>query len=340
MVLALIISLFITFFVTLVAFPNLIRFLYAAGVVGLDLNKPKKPILPSSGGIGVSVGVLAGLLSYIGIQTFVYNQESLDLVAVTATILIAMFVGFFDDLNVKSKKVRTNEGYDIRVGFPRWVKPLLTFPAAIPLMIVSAGTTTLAVPFVGNVNFGILYPLLLVPIGIVGASNMVNMLGGYNGIEGGMGLIYMLSLGIYALVVLGVYSSVIFFIAATALLVFLKYNWYPAKILPGDSLTYLLGSLVAGGVIIGNMEKIGLIVMTPFIIQGMLKFYSKYKLGRYASDLGIVGKHGTLKSKYGNNIFSLTHLVMKLGDFREREIAIIMMVIQLIFGISPFIFVM
>ncbi|MBI4010623.1 MAG: hypothetical protein HY361_05610 [Candidatus Aenigmarchaeota archaeon] len=316
--------------------PQLIRFLYASGVVGLDLNKPRKPMLPSSGGIGVAAGVLAGLLVYIGIQTFVYRQTTLNLVAVTASILIAMFVGFFDDLNVKSRKVKTNEGYDIRVGFPRWVKPLLTLPAAVPLMAISAGVTTMSFPFLGDVNFGIFYPLLIVPIGIVGASNMINMLGGYNGLEAGMGLIYMLSLGLYALAFVNVLSSVLFFIGAISLLAFLRYNWYPAKILPGDSLTYLLGSLIAAGVIIGNMEKIGLIVMTPFIVQGILKFYSKNRLGQYASDLGIVEKDGTIKSRYGKSIFSLTHIVMKLGKFREWQIVIIMILVQIIFGALPF----
>jgi len=336
MTIALVISLVIAFFTTLTVIPSLIRFLYASGVVGLDLNKPKKPMLPSSGGIVVAIGVLAGLLAYVGIQTFVYRQESLNLLAVTASVLIAMLVGFFDDLNVKSKKVKTNEGYDIRIGFPRWFKPLLTLPAAVPLMVISVGETTLSLPIIGDFNFGLLYPLLLVPIGIVGASNMVNMLGGYNGIEAGMGLIYMLSLGLFSLMVLGVGSSVIFFISSAALLAFLKYNWYPARILPGDSLTYLLGSLVASGVIVGNMEKIGIIVMAPFIIQGILKFYSKYKLGQYASDLGIVGRDGTMKSKYNRNIFSLTHLVMNFGKFKEWEITMIMMVVQLGFGILPF----
>ena len=335
MVTSLLLSMAVAFISTFFIMPQLIRFLYAAGVVGLDLNKQQKPMLPSSGGIGVAAGVLAGLLVYIAIQTFVYRQAILNLVAVTASILIAMFVGFFDDLNVKSKKVRTNEGFDIRVGFPRWVKPLLTLPAAVPLMAISVGETTLTLPIIGDFNFGILYPLLLVPIGIVGASNMVNMLGGYNGVEAGMGLIYMLSLGLYAFVFVNVLSSVIFFIAAAALIAFLRYNWYPAKILPGDSLTYLLGSLVAAGVVVGNMEKIGLIVMTPFILQGILKFYSKHKLGQYASDLGVVGNDGTIKSKYGNRIFSLTHAVMKLGRFREWQIVIFMMVIQTIFGILP-----
>ena len=337
MVIALLISVAVAFVTTFSIIPNLIKFLYAAGVVGLDLNKQKKPTVPSSGGIAVALGIIAGLLVYIGIQTFAYSQSSLTLLAVTASVLLAVFVGFFDDLNIKRERVRTNEGYDIRVGIPRRFKPLLTLPAAVPLMVISVGETTLSLPILGDVNFGILYPLLLVPIGIVGASNMVNMLGGHNGLEAGMSFIYMVSLGLYSLIFLGINSSVIFFISAAAILPFLKYNWFPAKILPGDSLTYLLGSLVAGGVIVGNLEKIGIVVMLPFIIQGALKFYSKMKLGYYASDLGVVGRNGIVKSKYGKNIFSLTHLVMNLGNFTEKQITIVLIIIQISFGLLPFI---
>lgn len=336
MALSLLVSMVVAFITTYLITPKLMDFLYATGVVALDLNKSKTSLRPSSGGIAVAGGVLTGLLVYIGLQTFVYHQPSLELVAVTATVLIAMAVGFFDDLNVKSRKVKTNEGYDIRVGFPRWVKPLLTLPAAVPLMAISAGQTTMALPFIGEINFGILYPLLIVPIGIVGTTNMVNMLGGFNGLEAGMGLIYMLFLGVYALAFVNVLSSVVFFMSAAALFAFLKYNWYPARILPGDSLTYLLGSLVAAGVIVGNMEKIGILVMLPFIVQGILKFYSKSKLGRYASDLGEVDSGGVVKSKYGNRIFSLTHFVMKLGRFREYQIVTMLMLIQVLFGLLTF----
>ena len=155
---------------------------------------------------------------------------------------------------------------DIRLGLPQWLKPLLTLPAAIPLMVISAGETTMGIPFIGAVNFGPLYPLVLIPIGVVGASNAVNLLGGFNGSEAGMGIVYMLALGIYGFLN-GSVGSVIFLISAASLLGFIKYNWFPAKILPGDSLTYLLGSLVAAGAIVGNMEKAALIALTPFIIE-------------------------------------------------------------------------
>lgn len=323
----LLISASISFVTTFIITPHIIRFLRAAGVVGLDLQKKGKPKLPTSGGICVAIGILTGLLTYVGIITFVYKLQStlISSLAVISTILIVMFVGFLDDLNVKSKAVKTKEGFDIRVGFPQWLKPLLTLPAAVPLMVINAGVTTMVIPFIGDVNFGIFYPLLIIPVVVVGASNAVNMLAGFNGTEAGMGIVYTLSLGIYALLY-GSVGSVIFLISFAALTAFIKYNWYPAKILPGDSLTYLLGSTLASGVIVGNMEKVGMIVVLPFFIEFFLKLRSGFK----ASCLGKLRKDGKLDPPYGKNIYSLTHAIMNFKPISERDVSLILILIEIL----------
>ena len=315
------------------------NFLYLAGIVGLDLQKKNRPKLPTSGGICVAFGILSGLLSYIGLHTFVPDSEInvIPLLAVTSSILIVMFVGLLDDLNVKSKEVKTKEGYDVRVGFPQWLKPLLTLPAAIPLMAISAGETSMAIPFIGRVHFGIFFPLLFIPIGMVGASNAVNLLAGFNGLEAGMGIVYFLGLGMFSLQHNGAGSdvgngSVVFLAAFAALVGFIRYNWHPAKILPGDSLTYLLGSMVAAGVIVGNMERSGILVMSPFIIEFVLKLRVKFK----ATCLGKLREDGKLDPPYGRRIYSWTHFLMNLGSMTEKQITIILILIQLGFTIIMF----
>lgn len=327
-----IIASLISFVVTLFITPYLMRFLYLAGVVGLDLQKKDRPKLPTSGGICVAFGVLAGLLSYVGIKTFVYGLQiqAINLLAVISSILMVMFVGLLDDLNVGERAIKTKEGEDIRIGLPQWIKPLITLPAAIPLMVIMAGHTTMSIPFIGEVDFGIFYPLILIPIGVVGASNAVNLLGGFNGMEAGMGIVYMLSLGIYALIKQNV-AAVIFLTSFASLLGFVRYNWYPAKILPGDSLTYLLGSLVAAGVIVGNMEKVGIIVLTPFIIEFFLKARSKFK----ASCLGKLREDGRLDPPYGRKIYSLTHIILQLRP-TEKQVVLAMIILELIFCLIPF----
>ena len=330
-------SFVITFFVT----PYFIRFLQAAGVVGIDLQKRDKPRLATSGGICVAFGVLSGLLSYIGLQTYMGDQPSIIyglenwlvyLLAVTSSIVIVMLVGLLDDLNVKSKMVGTKEGRDIRVGISQWLKPLLTLPAAIPLMAVSAGVTKMAIPFVGTVDFGpIVYPLFIIPLGFVGASNVVNMLGGFNGLEAGMGIVYLLGLGIYAALHKSI-GAVIFLITFAALIGFIRYNWYPARILPGDSLTYLLGSIVASGVIVGNMEKTGIIVILPFVIEFFLKVRVKFN----ASCLGKLREDGRLDPPYGRKIYSWTHAVMNIKPLTEKQITLILILVQALFVILIF----
>jgi UDP-N-acetylglucosamine--dolichyl-phosphate N-acetylglucosaminephosphotransferase len=335
----LLISILISFVTTFFVTPFFIKFLYLAGIVGLDLQKRGRPKLASSGGVCVAFGILAGLLGYIGLHTFVQGSEIdvIPLLAVTSSILIVMFVGLLDDLNVKSRAVKTKEGYNIRVGFPQWIKPLLTLPAAIPLMVVRAGETTMAIPLVGKVQFGIFYPLLLIPIGMVGASNVVNLLAGFNGLEAGMGIVYFLGLGIFGLLhrsagpdVLN--GSVVFLTAFAALAGFIRYNWYPAKILPGDSLTYLLGSTVAAGVIVGNMERSGILVMLPFIIEFFMKMRIKFK----ATCLGRLREDGRLNPPYGRKIYSWTHAVMNLRPMTEKQVTVTLILIQLGFTLILF----
>lgn len=329
----LLISMLISFLTTFLVIPYFIQFLYAGEILGLDLHKKGKPRIPTSGGICVALGIFAGLLTYIGINTFAYGVQInlTHLLAVLSTVSIIMFVGFLDDLNMKPRAVIVKDRLDIRIGFPKWVKPLLTLPAAIPLMAINAGETIMSVPFLGPIDFGILYPLLLVPIGVVGASNAVNLLGGFNGSEAGMGLVYFLSLGMYALMH-GSAGSVMFLISFAALAGFIKYNRFPAKILPGNSLTYLLGAMVAAGVITGNMEKTGIIIMTPFIVEFFLKLRSRFG----ASCLGKLRKDGRLDPPYGKKIYSWTHLIMNIKSLKESQVVVAMILIQMVFAAISF----
>jgi len=327
----LLLSMFVSFSVTYLIAPYFMQFLKAGGIVGLDLHKKDKPKLPTSGGTCVALGVLAGMLVYIGFTTFTYGMSAdvtTSLLAVLSTVLIVLFVGFLDDLNVKAKAVITKEGLDIRVGFPQWAKPLLTLPAAVPLMVVNAGETMMSIPFIGIIDFGFWYPLVLIPIGVVGISNAINLLGGFNGSESGMGMIYFLGLGIFSFM-RGNFAAIIFLSAFAALAGYIKYNWYPARFLPGDSLTYLMGALVASGIIVGNIERIGIIVMIPFILEFFLKLRSKFK----ASCLGKLRQDGKLDPPYGKKIYSLTHIIMNIKPFTEKQVTIILMLTEVLFVI-------
>ena len=326
---ALIIAMLVSFLTTLYATSWLIRYLKRIDLVVPDVHKENKPLVPISGGLAVMAGLFAGLMTFIFFETFFpsetnllsQNGHSLLLVFAAATsVLIITFVGFVDDIIIERSKHESG-------GLKQWQKPLLTLTAALPLMVVNAGTSRMMFPFFGYVDTGILYPLLLVPIGVVGAANMVNILEGFNGIAAGMGLIYTLSLGLYAYAH-GSYIAALFaFMAFSALAAFFIYNKCPARILPGDSLTYLLGSVLAIIAIVGNIEKVTLIISTPFIIEGLLKLRGGFK----KKSIGYC-KDGKVFSNY-EKVYSLPHILTRTGKFTEKQVVWFLMAIQLVFAL-------
>ncbi len=313
-----------------------IRFLKSCGIVGIDINKREKPVVAEMGGPIIVFGFLGGIFTFIS-ALFITGTSFPALVGVFAgisTILIINTMGIFDDLSALQKRREGNRGFEKykRVGLSQWQKPLLTLPAAIPLMAIMAGDSTMTFPLIGQTNLGILYPLILVPIGVVGASNAMNMLAGFNGLEAGLGFIMLSGMGAYGLAHGEVAAAIIALTMAAALLGFLTRNWYPAKIMPGDSLVYTVGATAAVVAIIGNMEKFAIYIFVPWFLEFLLKLRSGLKAENY----GILQSDGTLKSRY-EKIYSLTHLVMKLGRFREWQISLMIILFELVVVITSFI---
>ncbi len=314
-------SIFISFFSTLIVTPYVIKYLKSIGIVGRDVNKINKPLVPEMGGITVLIGFLSGVFFFIWYRIFIEKNSGfiLQLFALLSTVLIIFIIGLLDDISSINKK-----GFK-KFGLKQWVKPLVTLPAAVPLMSIMAGDSTISIPFIGSVNLGILYPLVIIPIGIVGASNAINMLAGLNGLEAGLAFVLVSSLGIYSLIIGNTTIALISFIFSASVLAFLFFNWYPAKIFPGDSFTYMAGAFVASIAILGNMEKISVLFFIPWFLELFLKIRSKFK----AENFGKIQKDGTLKPPYDKN-YSLTHVVMRMGKFKEWEIVLILILFEFV----------
>jgi UDP-N-acetylglucosamine--dolichyl-phosphate N-acetylglucosaminephosphotransferase len=327
---ALIISIILSFLVTYLITPYFIKFLESAKIVGIDVHKPNKPKIAEMGGPPVLIGFLLGIFFYIFVKTFfnVGLSES-DMISILITISTAMMIsiiGIFDDLGSLIKRVNGK-----RIGIKRKYKVLFPLIAAIPLISIRAGYSVMSIPFIGSVDFGILYPLLLVPLIVAGMSNAFNMISGMNGLEAGLGVVYLSGLGIFTFILGKETLSLIAFSAVFALIGFLKYNWYPAKIMPGDSLVYFIGAVAASIVILGNIEKFATIAFIPWFIELILKLRVKLN----AENFGILQKDGTLKPLY-KKIYSLTSLFMHIGKFKEKQIVTLILLFETFFVILAF----
>lgn len=261
-------SLLASFIVTLFCLPFWIRRAKRSGLTGKDMNKKDKPEVAELGGVIVISGFLLGVLVYLALDTFYLTHSSIEMqlsrdlkiAAALLTIIIITMIGLVDDI------------LGWKIGLRQWQKPILAALAALPLMVVNSGTSDIAVPFFGSINIGILFPLILVPIAISGASNAFNMLAGYNGLEAGMGIIILSTLGYEAWTNDIGWVAVIAFCMVMALIAFYLYNKYPAKIFPGDSMTYPVGALIAVIAILGNIERLALFLFIPYFLEFILKF--------------------------------------------------------------------
>ncbi len=304
------------------------------GLVAMDVQKKNKPKMATSGGIPVVIGFMLGVSIYIAYTTFISGAPTnltLIYAGVTTILLMTLLTGLFDDIIILPEQ-KTHKGeLDTRIGLRQGEKLLLSALAVFPLMVVNAGTSTVSIPFLGEVNFGLLYPLLIVPLIIIFCSNATNMLAGMNGLEAGIGAVLLGSTGAYALLYGNVEGAIIALIMAGALLGFLYYNKHPAKYLPGDSLTYLIGSTFAASIIIGNIEKFAAIAFIPWFVEFALKAKMKFQ----ASSLGILQPDGTLKPKY-KKTYSWTHIAMRLVK-KEKYITLFMIIIVSIFCMLAFV---
>ncbi len=311
-----------SFLTTYITAPWIIPKLRKAGFTGKDINKKDKPVLPEMGGFVIIFGLSAGVLISIFMSSFgesLIPKLQLELIlAALATILIMTIVGIFDDL------------FSMRQS----LKALLPVFAALPLMAVQAGDSTMNIPFIGPVDLGIWYALILIPIGITGASNITNMLAGFNGLEAGMGSVASISLAFIAfeLVSLDRPGSLEAFILllsmSGALLAFLRYNWYPARLFMGDIGTLSIGAVIASAVIIGNFEILGAFVMVLYIGDFFIKLVNRFPSKGWGGEI------------YNGKLFcrkkpiSLCQRIMAIHKkgVTEKKLVITLIILQLIVG--------
>ncbi|MFH1054028.1 MAG: glycosyltransferase 4 family protein [Candidatus Woesearchaeota archaeon] len=320
----LILSLIATFFASIILVDWWIKKANKVGLVGKDMNKLDKAKVAEVGGLPVLFAFLFGLLIYTGHRTYIQNTPNfhIPILGVISTVLIIGIIGIVDDI------------LGWKLGLRQWQKPLLGLFAALPLMMTNAGISTISIPIIGDLNLGFFYPLIIIPIAITGAANGFNLLAGYNGLEAGQGVIILSIMAYISWIIGNPTVTMIALIMVAALLGFLFFNRYPSKVFPGDTLTYTVGALIAVLAIIGNMEKVALILFIPYFIEVILLF----RAGNTSADaFAHVHDDGSLDLKY-DKIFDTTHAaIVILKKFKrkvhEKDVVYMVWGWQLLFGI-------
>jgi UDP-GlcNAc:undecaprenyl-phosphate GlcNAc-1-phosphate transferase len=229
-------SLITTFLITYVAIPKVIFFAEKLRLLDeAGIRASHKGSVPIFGGIAIFTGIIFSLLFWADIENIQYLLVS---------ILIVFFVGVIDDLLVLSpfKKI---------VGQVIAISIIIFFgDLQIDNMHGVLGVYDLPI------WIGTLFTIFVVIV----ITNAYNLIDGVDGLAAGIGVISSFSFGVIALLMGQSDMAIVAFTLMGALLAFLKYNLYPAKIFMGDT-----GSLVVGlilSILAINIIRYGLVAET------------------------------------------------------------------------------
>lgn len=274
--LEILIAILVSFLVVVIFTPSAIRILREKGVTGIDVHKPEKPDIPKGGGYVILFAIVFALLVIVGLTTFQQLEIGMvGLFAALVSILMAGMIGLLDD----------------NLDFRNRSKVILPLIASIPMVAMSVGTPTITIPFIGTVNFGIAYALVIVPLMMTFIIDTTNMYAGMNGLEVGLSAVNASGLILYILLMpyldghtvstTQMQAGIVAAALLGASLGFLIFNRYPAKILTGDVGNLPMGATMAAALIIGNMDRLAILMYIPFAINFVLyviyRVYTKRK---------------------------------------------------------------
>ncbi|HUR60846.1 MAG TPA: hypothetical protein VM286_00585 [Candidatus Thermoplasmatota archaeon] len=307
---ALVAGLLVSIAVALSSAPHIIRRLKVAGIAGGDRHKLQPTQVAEMGGLIVFLAFNVGAFFVMA-----FGSPRFDGPTVFASLIVitgATIAGILDDL----------------ISLRQALKALISFAFAIPLALF-VNDYHLFLPFLGHINLGLAYPLLLVPLAVASAANSFNMLEGFNGIASSLGLINALFLSILAGLSGNITGLVILVPLAGALIGFRVYNHYPAKVFPGDTGTLLIGAALACGAILSKLEIWAGLLLIPHIVEFIIKAKGHFKVQSFAER---VDENGGLH--YTSKVRSIPHLVMRARPgITEYNLVRVLMTGQIVLGI-------
>lgn len=277
-------------------------------------RKIQKAPRPRLGGIGIFIGFLASFYMLFFIiyllkdtKYFYIDFTLFQILLYVCSMIFFLLLGLYDDF--KGLKTLHKLGVELII--------------ATILFFIGFKIELLTLPFVKeSVNVGIFsYPLTIV--WIIGITNAINLIDGLDGLAGGV--IAIVSITIILICVLSklIFPAIIVSALLGGILGFLPYNFYPSKILMGDS-----GSLFAGIILAtlslktAHKAPLGIALIIPIIFLAIpvmdtaLSFFRRLFNG---------------KNPFRGDDDQIHHRLMKKG-FSEKKSVNILLILTAMFS--------
>ena len=253
---------------------------------------------PTMGGIAFILGITVAVI----VSMFMKGSDATGKIAILLSMYAFGAIGFIDDYNKVAK--RQNEGLTPKQ------KLILqaVFGLALAVFMMAKEGSSMLIPFVGKtVDIGILYIPFVVFIEVAMA-NAVNLTDGLDGLASSNSAIVACTFAVIGMSVNGgnepmaVAGQAMF----GALVGFLLYNHYPAKIFMGDTGSMALGGALSAMAIVGHMEWLLPIAGLLYVIEA----------------LSVIIQVTYFKKTGGKRIFRMApiHHHFELGGWHETKV--------------------
>lgn len=216
----------------------------------------KKQGTPTMGGIMFMVGIsIATILGYASLA--VSNKAALDkqqTIMFFAGLIMALafgLIGFLDDYI----KVVKKQNLGLRAMQKIILQIIVTAAYLTVIYIFCKDATLVNIPFIGNVNFGLLYyPIMgILIIGIVNSTNLTDGIDGLcTSVTFVVSIFFLIASAYLRLMGMNIMAAAL----AAGCIGFLVYNAYPAKVFMGDTGSFYLGGVVVSLAFMMDMEFI------------------------------------------------------------------------------------
>jgi UDP-N-acetylglucosamine--dolichyl-phosphate N-acetylglucosaminephosphotransferase len=252
--------------------PLIVTFLSLRILPRLSVKKVEtgeKSLRAELGGLAIAGGLILGILSSIGFISYSsVSLPRLPFLGAAITLVLISLISVIDDFYL---------------SLHQQLKPVTLLLAGLFMAFIEAGGLT-GSPVVQTSTVAAL-PLILIPIGVAGASYLVNRLEAVGDL--GMGTVAIVSLGILAFL-RGEHSALLVLASGFGISLAALYRGFskPSKKLIGDVGTYSIGTLIASSAIIGGLELAAVIVLIPYLLNFGLKMSSR-SLGQLLGGLSV-----------------------------------------------------
>lgn len=265
--------------------PRWMQTAHRLGWTGPDLHKADRRPVADQGGVPVLAAWALGLCAYLAVRTFAFDGRALNpaIWAALGTVALCAAIGVVDDALGWKRGLRQHH------------KALLCALASAPLWV--------------GASVNPLWAALLITL----CANGFNIIAGYNGLEAGQGVL--LLLGLAGLTVHTPWVTVLCGLMIAALLPFAWFNRWPARVFPGNGLTYAVGGLIGAVLVLGEVRGFTPAVLcAPYLLQIGLKARGRFKVESFAA----LQPDGTLRNRQPG-WFGVEHLAVAAWGARATE---------------------